>query len=167
MALAGQQQNDAYNNLLLTGRGQAVQEQLTEDNQRINQISALLNGGQVSMPNFLTSNGVNGAATTDNASIIANNDNARMGQWQANQAAMGSMLGGLGGLFALSDERVKDDMRKIGETDDGINLYSYRMKGSPETKVGVKAQDVKKKRPKAVMKGTDGLLRVDYERALA
>jgi hypothetical protein len=167
MSLFGQQQNDAYNSLLLTGRGQATQEQLTEDNQRINQISALLSGGQVSMPNFMSGVGVQGAPTTDNASIIANSDNARMGAWQANQAAMGSMIGGLGGLFALSDERVKDDMRKIGETDDGINLYSYRMKGSPETKVGVKAQDVKRKKPKAVMKGADGLLRVNYKEALA
>ena len=166
MALLGQQENDAYNNLLLQGRGQATQELLTEDNQRINQISALLGGGQVSMPNFMTGANVAGAPTTDNASIIANNDNARMGAWQANQAAMGSMIGGLGGLFALSDERVKDDMRKIGETDDGINLYSYRMKGSPETKVGVKAQDVKRKKPHAVRKGPSGLLMVDYEKAV-
>ncbi len=167
MGLLGQQQNDAYNSLLLQGRGQASQELLTEDNQRINQISALLSGGQVSMPNFLSGVGVQGAPTTDNASIIANNDNQRMASWQARQAAMGSAIGGLGGLFALSDERVKDDMRKIGETDDGLGLYSYRMKGSPETQIGLKAQDVKKKKPQAVRKGADGLLRVDYAKAVA
>jgi hypothetical protein len=167
MGLLGQQQNDAYNQLLLQGRGQASQELLTEDNQRINQISALLGGGQVSMPNFMTVANVAGAPTTDNASIIANNDNQRMNAWQQSQAAMGSAIGGLGGLFALSDERVKEDMRKVGETDDGINLYSYRMKGSPQTQVGVKAQDVKRKKPKAVMTGADGLLRVDYKKALA
>lgn len=97
----GQQENDAYNQLLLTGRGQASQELLTEDNQRINQISALLNGGQVSQPNFLTNNNVQGAPITDNASIIANNDVARMNAWQQSQAAMGSAIGGLGGLFSL------------------------------------------------------------------
>jgi hypothetical protein len=166
MALLGQQENDAYNNLLLQGRGQATQELLTEDNQRINQISALLSGGQVSMPNFMTGANVAGAPTTDNASIIANYDNARMGAWQANQAAMGSMIGGLGGLFALSDERVKEDMEKIGETDDGLGLYSYRMKGSPETRIGLKAQDVKRKKPKAVAKDASGLLMVDYREAL-
>lgn len=99
MANLGQQQNDAYNSLLLSGRGQATQELLTEDNQRINQISALLGGGQVSMPNFMTGAGVGAIPTTDNASIIANYDNARMNQWQQNQAATGSLLGGLGGLF--------------------------------------------------------------------
>jgi hypothetical protein len=96
----GQNQNDAYNSLLLQGRGQATNELLTEDNQRINQISALLSGGQVSMPNFMTGASVQPMQTTDNASIIANADNARMAAWQQNQAAMGSMIGGIGGLFA-------------------------------------------------------------------
>lgn len=167
MGLMGQQQNDAMTQLLLQGRGQATQELLTEDNQRINQISALLNGGQVSMPNFMSPVGVQGAATTDNASIIANSDNARMGQWQANQAAMGSMLGGLGGLFALSDERAKTDKDKIGETDDGMGIYSYRYKGTPQKQIGLMAQEVQKKKPKAVRKGADGLLRVNYEKALS
>lgn len=166
MGLLGQQQNDAMNQLLLQGRGQATQELLTEDNQRINQISALLNGGQVSMPNFMSPVGVQGAPTTDNASIIANSDNARMGAWQANQAAMGSMIGGLGGLFALSDERAKTDKDKIGETDDGMGIYSYRYKGSPQKQIGLMAQEVQKKKPKAVRKGADGLLRVNYSEAL-
>lgn len=39
--------NDAYNQLLLGGRGQAVQESLAERNQPINEITALLSGSQV------------------------------------------------------------------------------------------------------------------------
>lgn len=166
MGLLGQQQNDAYNQLLLQGRGQASQELLTEDNQRINQISALLSGGQVSMPNFMTGANVAGIPTTDNASIIANNDNQRMNAWAQNQAAMGSMIGGLGGLFALSDERAKTDKDKIGETDDGMGIYSYRYKGSPKKQIGLMAQEVQKKKPQAVRKGADGLLRVNYSEAL-
>ena len=100
MGLAGQQENDAYNQLLLQGRGQASQELLTEDNQRINQIGALLNGGQVSQPNFMTGAQVGGIPTTDNASIIANSDAAKLAQWKQNQAATGSMIGGIGGLFS-------------------------------------------------------------------
>lgn len=179
MGLLGQQENDAYNNLLLQGRGQATQELLAEDNQRINQISALLSGGQVSMPNFLTGNSVTPAATTDNASIIGNYDNARMAQWQQNQAAMGSMIGGLGGLFAggansafngimsLSDARAKDDKKKIGETEDGLGIYSFKYKGSPKTQIGLMAQDVKKKKPGAVKKTPSGLMAVDYGKALS
>lgn len=167
MALAGQQENDAYNSLLLQGRGQASNELLTEDNQRINQISALLSGGQVSQPNFQSGVGINPMATTDNASIIANSDNARMAQWQASQAAMGSAIGGIGGLFALSDERAKDDKEKIGETKDGMGIYSFKYKGSDKTQIGLMAQDVKKKKPGAVKTTQSGLMAVDYGKALS
>lgn len=166
MALLGQNQNDAYNQLLLTGRGQAVNEQLTEDNQRINQISALLGGGQVSQPMFSTNPNVTPMATTDNGSIIANYDNARMNAWQQNQAGWGSLLGGIGGLFSLSDERAKEDMEKIAETDDGIGIFKFRYKGSPKTQIGLKAQDVAKKKPRAVAMGGDGLMRVNYGEAV-
>lgn len=166
MALLGQNQNDAYNQLLLTGRGQAVNEQLTEDNQRIQQISALMSGGQVSQPMFATTPSVSPAATTDNGSIIANYDNARMNAWQQNQAGWGSLLGGIGGLFSLSDERAKEDMEKIAETDDGIGIFKFRYKGSPKTQIGLKAQDVKKRRPEAVKTAPSGLMMVDYGSAV-
>ena len=163
----GQQQNDAYNQLLLQGRGQASQELLTEDNQRINQIGALLNGGQVSQPNFMTGANVNGINPTDNAAIIGNSDNARFAAWQQKQAATGSMIGGLGGLFSLSDERAKDDKQKIGETKDGLGIYSFKYKGSPKTEIGLMAQEVQKKKPGAVKERADGLLAVNYGKALA
>lgn len=166
MGLLGQQQNDAYNQLLLSGRGQAAQELLTEDNQRINQISALLGGGQVSQPNFMTSAGVGAIPTTDNASIIANSDAQRLAAWQQQQAALGSAIGGIGGLFSLSDERAKTNKKKIGKTDDGIGIYSFRYKGSPRTEIGLMAQEVAKKKPKAVAVGGDGLMRVNYREAL-
>lgn len=166
MGLMGQQQNDAYNQLLLTGRGQASQELLTEDNARINQISALLNGGQVSMPNFMTGAQVGAIPTTDNASIIANNDNARMNAWAQNQAAAGSMIGGLGGLFALSSPEAKTDKKKIAETKDGLGIFSFKYKGSPKTQVGLMADQVARKRPEAVRKRPDGLMEVRYDLAL-
>lgn len=96
----GQQENDAITQLLLSGRGQATQELLTEDNQRINQISALLNGGQVSMPNFMTGASIGGIPITDNGSIIANADNMRGSNYAAKQAMIGGTLSGIGGIFA-------------------------------------------------------------------
>lgn len=166
----GQQENDAYNQLLLQGRGIANQEQLTEDNQRINQISALLSGGQVTQPNFLTGADISPMPITDNASIINTNYNQRLNAWQQNQAATGSMLAGLGqvagGLFSLSDERAKTDKEKIAETEDGMGIYKFRYKGSPKTEIGLMAQEVKRKRPRAVKRRTDGLLAVNYDKAL-
>ncbi len=100
MGLLDEQETDAINQLLLSGRGQANQELLAEDNQRINQISALLNGGQVSAPNFMTGANVGGIPITDNASIIANYDRAAAEAARDKNMGIGSTLSGVGGLFS-------------------------------------------------------------------
>lgn len=97
----GEQENDAYNQLLLSGRGQAAQELLAEDNQRINQISALLSGGQVSQPNFQSGVGVSGIAPVNVAGAIQNEDAQNAANYYANQQLLGSTLGAAGGLFSL------------------------------------------------------------------
>ena len=165
----GQTKNDAYNQLLLTGRGQATQEQLTEDNQRINQISALLNGGQVSQPNFLKNNSVAPIPTTDNASIIGNYDQAMRQRAQSQGSGIGSIISGIGGLFSLSDERAKKNKKPVGRLK-GHKLYEYNYKGEPkgtQKHVGVMAQEAERKRPDAVMTGRDGLKRVNYGKLFA
>lgn len=54
MANFGQNKNDAYNSLYLSGRQQGAQEALAERNQPINEISALLSGSQVQSPQFVS-----------------------------------------------------------------------------------------------------------------
>lgn len=167
-----QGQNDAYNQLLLSGRGQAVQEQLTEDNQRINQISALLSGGQVSQPNFMGAN-ISAIPTTDNAAIIANYDNQRMQAWQQQQASTGGIFGGLMGLggkiIGLSDDDAKKNKKRHGDIDGKMGLWTFNYKGEPAgapKHVGLMASEVEKVKPSAVKRGKDGLRRVDYGKAL-
>lgn len=94
---AYQQENDAYNSLLLSGRGQAVQEALTERNQPINEITALLSGSQVSQPSFVNSNMPN-IPTTDTAGIINADYQNRLNIWNQQNAASQGILGGLFGL---------------------------------------------------------------------
>jgi hypothetical protein len=64
----------------------------------------------------------------------------------------------------FSDERLKTDIKKIGKTNDGQPIYSYKYKGEDRTQIGLMAQDVEKKHPSAV-----GLLggykTVDYKKA--
>lgn len=86
--------NDAYNQLLLSGRGQAVQELLTERNQPINEITALLSGSQVSQPNFINANMPN-IPTTDVAGIINQDYQNRLAQSQADRGFFGDIAGGL------------------------------------------------------------------------
>lgn len=92
-----QARNDAYNQLLLTGRGQATQELLAERNQPINEITALMSGSQVSQPNFVPTN-MPTIPTTDNAGLINSNYQQRLGAWQQEQAQTQNLLGGLFGL---------------------------------------------------------------------
>jgi hypothetical protein len=167
METFNQSQTDAYNQLLLQGRGQASQELLTEDNQRINQIGALLSGGQVSQPNFMTGFNVDSVPTTDNAGIIANYDQQLAANAAQNAAGIGSVISGIGGLFALSDERIKENKTKIGETKDGLGIFAYNKKGSDQTEIGMMAQEVAKKKPQAVAQDPEtGLLMVNYAEAI-
>jgi hypothetical protein len=93
--------NDAYNSMYLNARGQANTELLTERNQPINEITALLSGGQVSMPQFNNVPQAN-VAGTDIAgmtydSAAMNNANA-MARYNAKNQ---NYQAGMGGLFGL------------------------------------------------------------------
>lgn len=101
MMRATEGENDAYNSLLLQGRGQAVQEALTERNQPINEISALMTGSQVSMPQFVGTNPAN-IANVDRAGLEMSAYNARLANWQQQQASRQAVMGGLFGLGAAA-----------------------------------------------------------------
>jgi hypothetical protein len=60
-------------------------------------------------------------------------------------------LGAFAPLLALSDERMKTDIEKIGrDKESGLDMYAYRYKGDPKSYpkvVGPMAQDIEKKYP--------------------
>ena len=97
MASLGQNKNDAFNQLMLQGRGQAFGELQAQRNQPINEISALLSGSQVSNPNVAMYQ-PQGAATTNVAGIIGDNYNQRYQNYQSQMAQRQSLMGGLFGL---------------------------------------------------------------------
>lgn len=159
-----QGQQGARDQFMLDSFQTGFDTSLANRNQPINEITALLSGSQVSHPSFATQPNPVNMPTTDNAQIIGNYDNARISAAQAN---MNGILGGIsaiGGLF--SDERMKDDKKKIAETKDGMGIYSFRYKGEPETRIGLMAQEVEKKKPRAVGRTGNGLMFVDYKEAL-
>lgn len=167
----GETENDAYNQILLQGRGQALQELLTQRNQPLNEISALLSGSQIGAPQFQSTPGFNqnpadimGATY---GSYNANAQNAALRQQQQN-AMMGGLFG-LGGAAAStipfwSDRRLKTNIRKIGKTKKGFNWYAFDyVWGQPSE--GVMADEVRLVKPWAVteMLGFD---RVNYAEVL-
>lgn len=159
----GQTKNDAYNQLTLTGRGQAFNEASYERAQPLNEISALMSGAQVQQPQF-TNTPQTGVGGVDYTGMVNSNFQA---QQQASQAKMGGLFGlASAGIGMLSDRRAKTDIRRVGELHNGLTVYSYRYKGDTETQIGLMADEVERLHPDAVVVGADGLSRVRYDLAV-
>lgn len=63
----------------------------------------------------------------------------------------------------FSDRRLKTDIVALGETEDGIKLYSWKYKSDLVTTwVGVMAQDLEATHPEALVTGENGFYRVNY-----
>ena len=169
MRQAQEGKNDAYNQLLLNGRSQAIQEMLQQRNQPINEIIGLMSGSQVQMPQFAGSNNYQ-IPNTDYAGLVQDNYNAKLGIYNTQAAQQGQMMGGLFSLLgkgiALSDERTKENIQDIGKTEDGLRVATYNYKGDDRPQVGLIAQDVARKKPEAVVRHPTGFLLVDYGKAL-
>ena len=120
--------------------------------------------------------GFNGAVGANNSagsmlnSLYGNQLNAWSAQQQANATSasgLGSMIGTLGvgamkygPALMASDERLKFNIKKVGQLDNGINLYTYGMQ------FGVLAQEVEKVIPQAVSEWRDGYKKVNYTKVL-
>ena len=84
-----------------------------------------------------------------------------------------SILGGAGNAATMgggmmagakSDERLKTDIKKIGVSEKGINIYEFRYKKNPNHKfIGVIAQELLEDFPEAVIMEKDGYYSVNYD----
>lgn len=168
MTRLGQQQGDQMNQLALQGRSQAFNEAAYTRSAPINEITSLLSGSQVTQPgSTFASTPQAQVGGVDYSGLVGQNYKAQMDQ---SNAQMGGMFG-LGGTLAMgamkyglplmSDRRAKENIRRVGETDAGIPIYTYRYKGSPVTHMGVMADEVD---DDMKVMGDDGLYRVYYDR---
>lgn len=110
---------------------------------------------------------------------------AAMAQSMRGHASMGGFRGGGGGMRAAggggfrggggggfrgggggrrSDIELKHDVVLLGVLDNGLGFYRFAYNGSDKAYVGVIAQEVQTVKPDAVGRGTDGYLRVRYDR---
>ena len=149
-------------------RQQMLAELLLQRNTPLNELNSLRTGSQVSMPNFsgYYTNNSQAAPIFDAAQAQGNYDLAAS---QQAQSGFNSMLGGLAGLgqagiMRFSDLRLKVDVKPIGRTVGGYNLYSWKWKDGSGYDTGVIAQEVQKVRPDAVVESTSGYLMVDYSK---
>ncbi len=72
--------------------------------------------------------------------------------------------GGGGGGGRRSDIALKHDVVLLGHLDNGLGYYRFSYLGSEKAYVGVMAQEVQAVMPDAVTRGSDGYLRVYYDR---
>lgn len=73
------------------------------------------------------------------------------------------MLGmGLQAASLFSDERLKTDIRRVGQTDEGLSVYTYRYRGVGPFHMGVMAQEVREAQPDALGPEIGGYLTVNY-----
>ncbi|MER8653865.1 hypothetical protein [Mesorhizobium sp. M0847] len=173
MAQQGQNVNDANNQLILSGHGQAFAEGQAIRNQPINEITALLSGSQVSSPQAA---GYTGSTipTTDNAGLINQNYQQRVDAVNAKNAQTGSLVGGLFGLgsnlIGLSDDDAKKDKERLADITPEMGLWKFHYKGEAKgapMRLGLMASEVEKVRPDAVSRRPDGYRQVDYGKALS
>jgi len=96
-----------------------------------------------------------------------------IGQTTQKDTGTGDVLGTAAQLAAMyfglkSDERLKENIKFIGKSENGHNLYTWdwndkaKELGVNDPTTGVIAQEVKKYMPEAVVKDTDGYYKVNY-----
>lgn len=159
-------------NALNAARNQALNEAFAVRNQPINEITSLLSGTNVQNPNFVNPN-VAPIANTDYAGIQSDYDRQMFDRAKAKSAHNMDMAGmvvdagtqlGSSAIMA-SDIRVKENLKPIGQLDNGLNVYSYNYKGGSLQNIGVIAQEVENIMPDAVHI-INGIKHVDYARVL-
>jgi len=77
---------------------------------------------------------------------------------------LGGLLGTLGGaaIGKWSDARLKRDIQRVGQTDAGLPIYTYRYAGQDDVQMGVMAQDVAWMQPEALGASVAGYATVHY-----
>ena len=178
----GRQANDARMQALLASSGEAramaeqqaitreraMQERLVPRNQSINEIGALMSGGQVTMPQFTPYRGAQMSETPvgqyhyQTADLAQRNWQAEV---QANSAANSAIFGAIGnigaGMFRMSDRRLKRDIKAVGTGAHGLTAYTFRYNWDDTQHLGYMADEVQAVRPDAVT-SIAGYLAVDY-----
>jgi hypothetical protein len=161
------QQGIAQQQFRNTAIQQALAQQAAIRSMPINEISALLSGGQVALPQFQGYQGVTvapapifqggqaqDAAAMQRYGIAAN-------QAAANAGGLFNLAGSLGSAAIMaSDRRLKSNIVRLGTHSLGIGIYAYDIFG--ERQIGVMADEVEQVKPEAVLTHSSGFKMVNY-----
>ena len=158
----------------------------------ISLINSLRTGSNITNPTYANSANMGQVAGPDYLNAGSQQYNAAMNNYNAqaaqNQGFLGGLMGlggaalgapagtftGANGMFstigsmlpAMSDERLKENVKRIGTHDLGVGIYEFNYKKGydlPEgTHIGVMAQELEKVKPEAVSIADNGYKQVHY-----
>ena len=173
MGLA-QNQNQAYESGLLQDQQTAYNQALQSYEAPIQTLGTLLGESQPgNVGSSLTSTPQASIQPANLESLVQQNYQSGLQNYQntvngifgLGDAVIGAGGKALGGGWAQSDERLKEDIHEVGSMHDGTPLYRYKFKGGDTYQIGAIAQELVKNHPEAVRKGPGGMLQVDYKTA--
>lgn len=196
----GQAQNQAYLSGLqgasqmynqgLGTRQQQISEAQTLQQNPLNMLNAVRTGSQMQssqQPQVNTSapGQMSTVAGPDLLGAATAQGQYAQGVYNADQAAQGGLMGGLGSLAGaglsayaknpaaigglFSDPRMKENVIKVGKLDNGLNLYKFDYKeefkdlAGHGSFVGVMADECEELMPQAVTQHANGFKTVNYE----
>lgn len=158
----GNEQTRLYN-MAMGSRQQGISEYNQERQQPFNELSAYLTGQPVfSAPKADTP--TYQVAPADIAGNVYNSYNAKSQAAQNNMSGMYQLGGSALMALALSDRRLKRNIKRIGRLSNGLNVYRYRYLWGKELHVGLMADEVSRVVPDAVVKHATGFDMVDYSK---
>jgi hypothetical protein len=114
------------------------------------------------------------ANPADIAGLYNNQYQSQLANYNAQQQSANNTQSGLMGLgqagmmaFAMSDRRAKRAIKRVATWANGLGVYTYRYMWEPKgvRHLGFMADEVRKIAPFAVLRGTDGFDRVNYQLA--
>ena len=153
-------------------RHAGLQERIAVRGHNVNEITSLIHGGHVQVPQFANWKGPR-IAPPPIADATYRSYAAELEIWKSEVAQSQQMLGGIlgfggnlvGGMFALSDRRVKRGVVHIADDPRGFGWYTYRYwwEDGAVRHVGVMAQELLAYLPEAVVRMPNGLLAVNYQ----
>ena len=164
-------QNQQYNQNLQgaqfgnTAQQQSLAQQLALRNQPLNEISGLMSGSQIQMPQFQGYQGANVAPAPIFAGAQAAGQSA-MDQYGIQSSNVNAQnaglynLAGTAGIMAMSDPRLKSNVVRVGTHPLGIGVYEYDIFGKRQR--GVMANEVEAVMPEAVALHPSGYKMVNY-----
>jgi hypothetical protein len=184
------QQNESRNDLTTRLQGQLFNQGLQDRASQVGELSQLAApgiqfGNKALTPGYANIPGI-AVPNVDLTSLYRQSNQDQWNNYNSQMQSYNGMLGGIAGLGStfltapmagggsaagammsalpfISDERVKENIERVGQMDSGLPIYRYTYVGENRPQIGVLAQEAEQFDPSSVVE-INGLKHVHYNR---